>query len=111
MRLIDADGLKERFKERYMAALEWKNKTIFREEAEGAIAAYLACVRTLNSECTIDAVPVVRCKDCKYYAHDDFGTGEKYWCMHFVNTESNQLLTVDEYDYCSFGERKENKDG
>ena len=33
MRLIDADNLREKFKERYMAAVEWKNKTIFREES------------------------------------------------------------------------------
>jgi hypothetical protein len=49
---------------------------------------------------TIDAVPVVRCKDCKYfqdnnsgYPHDEcrWGKGE----------------TPDPYDFCSYGERKD----
>lgn len=48
---------------------------------------------------TIDAVPVVRCKDCKYfqdnnsgYPHDEcrWGKGE----------------TLDPDDFCSYGERK-----
>ena len=31
MRLIDADELREKIKERYIRAIEWKNKMIFRE--------------------------------------------------------------------------------
>lgn len=85
--------IKERFKDdpRATEALEWVDLT-FR----------------LNALCQ-PATDAVVCKECKYYAHDDFGTGEKYWCMHFANTESNQLLTVDEYDCCSFGERDDRK--
>ena len=95
MRLIDADDLKERFFERYMAALEWRNKTIFKEKANGEIAAYLECVRTLDTECTIDAVPVVRCKECKYFLAEDKG------CDLFY-------AVSEEDDFCSFAKRKEN---
>ena len=101
MRLIDADDLRERFKERYMAALEWKNKTIFREKAEGEIAAYLECVRTLNAECTIDAVPVVRCKDCVYAKPFN-----AIWRLPKRNTlicTLNGGAEVAENDFCSFG--------
>ena len=44
---------------------------------------------------TIDAVPVVRCKDCKNY-------GDEYFCP---------LLSLADYtdpnDFCSYGERKD----
>lgn len=46
---------------------------------------------------TIDAVPVVRCKDCKYY--DD----EHKVCCVYVSFR----LAKDEDDYCSDGEMKE----
>lgn len=64
MRLIDADELKRELKERYMAAVTWKNATLFfKEKAEGEIAAYLEAIRTLNNAPTIDAVPIGERKD------------------------------------------------
>ena len=47
---------------------------------------------------TIDAVPVVRCKDCKYLHEADF----KY-VQHCVLNEHQ----VDADDFCSYGERKD----
>ena len=41
---------------------------------------------------TIDAVPVVRCKDCEYW-------DELYCC---------DLLTQDEMGFCKWGKRREN---
>ena len=43
---------------------------------------------------TVDAVPVIRCKDCKWY-------GDGYLCY---NTET---LGMQPDDYCSLAERKE----
>ena len=43
---------------------------------------------------TVDAVPVVRCKDCKHCAHDK-------WC-------ERRTLFVFADDFCSYGERKDN---
>ena len=45
---------------------------------------------------TIDAVPVIRCKDCKYY------TG--YECIRAK--VSNIRVITDENEYCSRAERK-----
>lgn len=47
----------------------------------------------------IDAVPVVRCKDCIYY-EPELGT-DLGWCpvCSFVRRDD---------DFCSYGERKEN---
>lgn len=77
MRLIDADELKTILSIR---------KTI--ETIQQAI----------DNAPTIDAVPVVRCKDCKFY-----GTPKNYkkpYCMR------GAYVKVNADDYCSKGERK-----
>ena len=48
-----------------------------------------------NGAPTVDAVPVIRCKDCKYY-EDDIGD-----CIGFGDTY------VTEEEYCSRARRKE----
>ena len=49
---------------------------------------------------TVDAVPVVRCKDCFY--HDYAKANEKGF---LICPASGMEIT--DYDYCSYGERKE----
>ena len=51
---------------------------------------------------TIDAVPVVRCKDCRYYQDNNGGypNADCKWCKD---------ETPDADDYCSFGERKDDE--
>lgn len=49
---------------------------------------------------TVDEMQIVRCKDCKYAEYiDDVKT---LWC-----TECGQGRTVASYDFCSYGERRE----
>ena len=83
MRLIDADALNSDDIPCYYGS------SCYTEDVE----------EWLNDATTIDAVPVVRCKDCKYfqdnnsgYPHDEcrWGKGE----------------TPDPDDFCSYGERK-----
>lgn len=50
---------------------------------------------------TVDAVEVVRCKDCRWYK--DVGT---YYRLMDC-TISTGLSEPDEDDYCSYGERRE----
>ena len=52
-------------------------------------------MRLINATPTIDAVEVVRCKDCKYYGDE-----------HFCPLRSLADYT-DPNDYCSMGERRE----
>ena len=88
MRLIDAEGLERR----YMEADYMDNDTAY------------DVIATLDNEITIDAVEVVRCKECKY---GDTGTdeeGNKFWkCLgvHYGGTKPD--------DFCSYGERKESE--
>ena len=79
MRLIDADALKE----------NWT----FISEAEK---------REIDDAPTIDAVQVVRCKDCKYWNEWENGTGN---CERSENAYF--WYGTDFNDFCSFGERSE----
>ena len=54
----------------------------------------------LNNAQTIDAVPVVRCRDCKYY--------EIHKPKVLENCErKGYIIPMKPDDFCSYGERKE----
>lgn len=80
MRLIDVDNLLEK---------------VFLFTENGA---YIAEEDVMNAP-TIDAVPVVRCKDCK---HCD---PETKHCDHSMGTQLPLPRNPD--DFCSYGERKD----
>nr|DAH41129.1 MAG TPA: hypothetical protein [Caudoviricetes sp.] len=95
MRLIDADALPKLLDAEYKQTMKliWKGEKHLDTLAEGFaeashIAKYIAA--------TVDAVPVVRCKDCKY------NRGSKK-CL---NPDSFFAVPKDD-DFCSYGERKE----
>lgn len=71
---------------------------------------YYVLVRDIENAPTVDAEPVVRCKDCKFFDHSDFGKGEEYWCTHFVSTDDTiHCHKVIEDDFCSWGESREDE--
>lgn len=87
MRLIDAD------------ALNYVRVRIAHED--GTIGGYNAVVPSseIKNAPTIDAVPVIRCKDCKYCdAMTIFGKTTLYSC-----TRKNPAVDVLPTDYCSKG--------
>jgi hypothetical protein len=53
--------------------------------------------RVIDEAPTVDAVPVVRCKDCK---HRELILGE--WCCGALGD-----VSIDDDDFCSYGERKD----
>ena len=55
----------------------------------------------LNFAPTIDAVPVVRCKECKHWRKDFAG------CTEFVGRCDYANYMIGENGYCLYGERKE----
>ena len=83
MRLIDADALKEDIMQSCLFAKEWD---------------YALVEQAIDAQFTIDAVPVVRCKDCKYWQQATPNSGN--CCMGFAPTAYAD-------DFCSFGERSE----
>lgn len=65
--------------------------------------------RMLDHMDTVDAVPVVRCKECaefqqkgEYYNGTPFG-----YCYHWDYEEGSSPNEVDGNDFCSYGERRE----
>lgn len=48
----------------------------------------------------VDAVEVVRCKDCKYSYHNKYCTNEQW-------KDNGATVTIEADDFCSYGERKE----
>ena len=89
-RYIDADKLLARYKERCAGCKETKNYCEHCCDLADVID-------DIEDEPTVDAVAVVRCKDCKWFL------SEEHCC--------NYLYLVTEKDnYCSLGERKEKTD-
>ena len=82
MRLIDADELRD----------HWLYDTVGNE--------YEYCpndvLYSIDCQPTVDAVQVVRCKDCKYHS----------WGKYCKLTGDPEDIWNDD-DFCSFGERKE----
>ena len=78
MRLIDADAL-----------LEKLAKT----------PRYFTVKFDIEEQPTVDATPIIRCKDCAHFDPDD----EDGLCC----SETNAMLWPDENDYCSYGQRKD----
>lgn len=87
MRLIDADALKEMICTNVYPIRDFFNSQDYGMFWTGGIE------KAIDEAPTIDAEPIVRCKDCKYYE------GKNTYCAN------DRLATPD--DYCSIGERRE----
>lgn len=86
-RLIDADNLDFTFDRRCFS----EGDTQYVRGADDAIG-------VVNNAPTIDAVPVVRCRECKYYKPEEYFSP----C---VLPQGLECAKPD--DFCSYGQRKE----
>ena len=84
MRLIDAYSLMETIKNHHYLLKSHVNSTDY-----GMFT--IGIQQAVDEQSTIDAVPVVRCKDCKYWDYGD--------CYRL------ELSRPD--DFCSYGELRE----
>ena len=97
MRLIDADTLKRAF------AKEFDLDNLF-----GVGMGYISIMQEINESPTIDAIPVVRCKDCTYWQDQKEGVVEVPICKYDCRWDKKGVVIVmGAYDYCSHGEKKE----
>lgn len=85
VRLIDADALRE------------KAEVIIDENYDDHVVVY---AEDIDNAPTIDAVPVVRCKDCEYY------DGDECQCPYIFMSDGAHMYP-DPDDFCSYGERRE----
>ena len=89
MRLIDADELMELYS---------LGEDL--EEHTELLSVPIAVIRqNIKDIPTIDAFPVVRCKDCLCY--------EEGWCCHPRNNGFHDVLLMNEEDFCSCGEKRD----
>ena len=96
MRLIDADAMKRVYQEVLCSHVACIDCSLFMDDK------YCRFETMLSEAPTINAIPVVRCRDCK---HCD---PENYHCDHPMSTAAPLSRKPD--DFCSYGERKEGAD-
>ena len=73
--------------------------------ASGLLRRVERMIRLLEKASTVDAVEVVRCKDCKWFA--DNNDGDWFGCWLFQTIQIIPEDTPKPDDYCSYGERKD----
>ena len=91
MRLIDADRLSEVIYDNVSALYE------------DAVCAKEDCLAEIEAAQTVDAVPVVRCRECKYRFKNN---GHSKDGCPIIDAN----IWMDDDDFCSHGERKEGAD-
>ena len=106
MRLIDADEFED--------ALENTEYDISPAYEPDGYSHKLIC-EVLEETPTVDAVPVVRCRDCASFEEigkypDNEGTPFGY-CYHWQYEQGMSPNDVDGNAFCSYGERKEDQNG
>ena len=94
MRLIDADALIEKFNEKANMA-----ECLVDERTAERFATFCALADAVKEMPTVDAVPVIRCKDCTFGHYIDHG---HMHCLHPCGLTTNMSD-----DFCSYAERKE----
>ena len=89
MRLIDADAMKRVYQEVLCSHVACKDCSFFMDDK------YCRFETMLSEAPTINALPVVRCRECRSYNKPKTG-----WCEVHLDREHMD-------DFCSYGERKE----
>lgn len=105
MKLIDADDFLKTSIENKRFAFQYKDLL---NEQIVVQTVYSDLAKALNTAPTIDAVEVVRCKDCECFEetlHNEY----VHWgyCYHWDYETGMSPNQVDADDYCSYGVRRE----
>ena len=87
MRLIDADAL------------------MYEANSDGAYGYVDA--KQISEAPTIDAVPVVRCRECVHWKPTGSKAGNSFSDMEYIGGCEFTKYCRRESDFCSYGERKE----
>ena len=100
MRLIDGNKLLETYK-------KWIPQLLSKED-EGDRRGVETCIMVLEDMQTVDAVPVVRCRECKHL--NVVNRKELYAHCPKTNTVFLPFELDTREHFCSLGERKEGAD-
>lgn len=89
-RVIDADELIKEF--------EWLESVVYeKNRVQDAI-------QRIKNAPTVDAVEVVRCKNCKHWTYDN------YHKHHYCANKFGLRYVCPENNFCSYGERRSDED-
>lgn len=94
MRLIDADAL----------GIGLANETIFEEREY--VHGWNSAIKIIENAPTIDAVPVVRCRECVHWKPIGSKAGNSFSDMEYIGGCEFTKYCCRESDFCSYGERK-----
>ena len=97
-RLIDANALMKQFYNYYDCVNEFTSKNGYRGDTLMDYEVADMIYNCIENAPTVDAVEVVRCKDCKHL-------GFKGLCDGVCNRKMVGIVNPD--DFCSYGERRE----
>ena len=89
-RLIDADALLEKMKR---------------------TSRYFQIKFDIEEAPTIEAEPVVRCKECKHWKSSGSKAGNSFSDMEYIGGCEFTNYCRRESDFCSYGEKRRDKDG
>ena len=103
MRLIDADALMDVIRQH-----EYRLATKQGSIDYGMFT--LGIQQAVDEQQTIDAVPVVRCRECKYWKPSGSKAGNSFSDMEYIGGCEFTNYYRTESDFCSYGERKEGAD-
>lgn len=102
MWLIDANRLYDAAEEKYMEDRSKTDNVITRAMLSNARQRIQMLIAYAPP---VDAIPVVRCKDCKYGSYDSKPNGA------MVCLKTNDGFWRQETDFCSYGEYQTNTGG
>ena len=97
MRLIDADAMKRVYQEVLCSHVACIDCSFFMDDK------YCRFETMLSEAPTINAIPVVRCRECNKGEIDDPDFPDEYYCHEGCGWNKGDF-------YCAYGERKEGAD-
>ena len=101
MRLIDADALQN---------ILLPITTALEHEYGSLGGTVSGCMKHIDNAPTVDAVPVVRCRDCQHWKPTGSKAGNSFSDMEYIGGCEFTNYCRRESDFCSSGERKEGAD-
>lgn len=105
MRLVDANALMDSFRSHMVERYD-RNKCTLEENCKTCQPGCLWRKKVMAAP-TVDAVPVVRCKDCKYYREGEIFKDIKF-CFRLRGNKGKPVgYNFSEDDFCSRGERRD----
>ena len=100
-RLIDADMLLDN-----LDKIRTSCMTVYGNLA-GAVS---GAMKIIDTSPTVDAVPVVKCRECKHWKPSGSKAGNSFSDMEYIGGCEFTNYYRRESDFCSYGERKEGAD-